>query len=287
MVIIMSRVNEINGLQEYLKTIGEFEVLTPEQEKIMFEDLKKGKEGVRAEIINRNLKLVVAIAKKYKGWSGLTFTDLIQEGSFGLMAAVDKFDCSLGYKFSTYATYWVKQAITKAIINKGRAIRLPAHINDRVYKINKLQKQLSLELDREPTNEEIAERLHITPEDVKDALDISMTAISLDTPIGDDEEDCIIDFVADTKFESPTSALAKQDLKEQLLKVMDSLDPREKTVLIKRYGLESEEPMTLEEIGAEMNLSRERIRQIEEKALRKMRNPIRSEQLKIYMADAA
>jgi len=287
MVIIMSRVNEINGLQEYLKTIGEFEVLTPEQEKIMFEDLKKGKEGVRAEIINRNLKLVVAIAKKYKGWSGLTFTDLIQEGSFWLMASVDKFDCSLGYKFSTYATYWVKQAITKAIINKGRAIRLPAHINDRVYKINKLQKQLSLELDREPTNEEIAERLHITPEDVKDALDISMTAISLDTPIGDDEEDCIIDFVADTKFESPTSALAKQDLKEQLLKVMDSLDPREKTVLIKRYGLESEEPMTLEEIGAEMNLSRERIRQIEEKALRKMRNPIRSEQLKIYMADAA
>ena len=280
-------VNFVNGLQDYLRKIGEYEIYTQEEEQEMFKRLKEGDTEAREDIIKRNLKLVVAIAKKYKGWSGLSFTDLIQEGSFGLMNAVDKFDYTLGYKFSTYAVYWIKQAITKAIMNKGRAIRLPAHIVDKVNKVKKVERELSLELGKEPTEEEIANRLGISIEEVKETLDMSLATISLDTPIGDDEEDCLVDFVEDTKFESPVDNITKKDLKEQLLKVMDSLDPREKTVLIKRYGLEDGEPMTLEEIGKELDLSRERIRQIEEKALRKMRNPIRSEQLKIYMADAA
>ena len=281
-----SPVNYVNGFQEYLKRIGDYEIYTPEQEIQAFQKMEAGDPDARNDIINHNLKLVVAIAKKYK-CTGLGLIDLIQEGSFGLMAAVDKFDYKLGYRFSTYATYWIKQAITKAIINKTRAIRLPAHINDRLYKIKKIERQLSLELNREPTVEEIAEKMGISAQEVKDIQDIGLNTLSLDTPVGDEEDDCIMDFVEDTHFESPSKALAKIDLKEQLLKVMDSLEPREKTVLIKRYGLETEEPMTLEEIGEEMGLSRERIRQIEEKALRKMRNPIRSEQLKIYMADAA
>ncbi len=280
-------VNYVNGLQDYLKKIGEYEIYTPEEEQEMFKKLAAGDKNAREEIINRNLKLVVAIAKKYKGWSGLSFTDLIQEGSFGLMAAVDKFDYKLGYKFSTYAVYWIKQSITKAMVNKGRVVRLPAHIVGLINKVKKAERALALELDKEPTEEQIGERLGISAQEVKDALEMNLVALSLDTPIGDEEEDTILDFIEDKAFESPIERVAKEDLKEQLLKVMDSLESREKTVLIKRYGLEDGEPMTLDEIGKELNLSRERIRQIEEKALRKMRNPIRSEQLKIYMADAA
>lgn len=280
------KLNTINDVQTYLKQIGEYELLTDEQEKELFKRLAAGEENIKEEIINRNLKLVVAIAKKYKG-CGLQFMDLIQEGAFGLMAAVDKFNVDLGYKFSTYATYWIRQAITKAIINKSRAIRLPAHMNDRLSKVKQTERALAIELNREPTIEEIANRLQLEPQEVKDIFDMSQMLISLDAPIGDEDDGTIGEFIEDTHFVSPTAAMAQKDLKEQLLKVMDSLEEREKEVLIKRYGILTEEPMTLEEVGKEMGLSRERIRQIEEKALRKMRNPIRSEQLKIYMADAA
>lgn len=276
----------INDIQTYLKQIGEYDILTDEEEKELFKKLKEGSEDARTEIINRNLKLVVAIAKRYKG-SGLQFQDLIQEGAFGLMAAVDKFNVDLGYKFSTYATYWIRQAITKAIINKGRAIRLPAHINDKYYKMRQTEKLMSNELGREPTAEELAERMHMEVLEVKNLFDMGQYLISLDMPVNEEDDDCLVDFVEDKHFISPAAAVAKMDLKEQLIKVMDSLEEREKEVLIKRYGLLDGEPMTLEEIGKDMNLSRERIRQIEEKALRKMRNPIRSNQLKAYMEELA
>ena len=276
----------INDIQTYLRQIGEYEILSEDEEKKLFQELKAGNSAARDEIIDRNLKLVVAIAKKYKG-SGLQFMDLIQEGAFGLMAAVDKFNVDLGYKFSTYATYWIRQAITKAIINKGRAIRLPAHINDKYYKLRQTEKLLSNELGREPKIEELADRLHMDVLEVKNLFDMGQYLISLDTPVSEEDDDCLIDFVEDKHFISPAAAVAKMDLKEQLFKVMDSLEEREKEVLIKRYGLLDGEPMTLEEIGKDMNLSRERIRQIEEKALRKMRNPIRSNQLRAYMDELA
>jgi len=276
----------INDIQTYLRQIGEYEILSEDEEKKLFQELKAGNSAARDEIIDRNLKLVVAIAKKYKG-SGLQFMDLIQEGAFGLMAAVDKFNVDLGYKFSTYATYWIRQAITKAIINKGRAIRLPAHINDKYYKLRQTEKLLSNELGREPKIEELADRLHMDVLEVKNLFDMGQYLISLDTPVSEEDDDCLIDFVEDKHFVSPAAAVAKMDLKEQLFKVMDSLEEREKEVLIKRYGLLDGEPMTLEEIGKDMNLSRERIRQIEEKALRKMRNPIRSNQLRAYMDELA
>lgn len=278
--------NEVNTIQAYLKQIGEYDVYSLEEEQEAFKKYKETKdEHIKEEIVNRNLKLVVAVAKKYKG-RGILFQDLIQEGSFGLMSAVDKFDYTLGFKFSTYATYWIKQSITRALAEKSRTIRVPAHIGEKIIKIKKATAQLSLELNKEPTYTEIAAKLQMDEKEVKEIAEIGLNALSLDTPMGVDEDTCIGDYIEDDRFETPSQSVDKKDLKEQLLQVMESLDPREKTVLIKRYGLDGE-PMTLDDIGEELGLSRERIRQIEEKALRKMRNPIRSEQLKVYMADLA
>lgn len=279
------KVNEVNGLQEYLKTIGQYNTYTLEEEQKAFQSLAAGDLLAREDITNHNLKLVVAIAKKYKGKSALSFVDLIQEGSLGLMAAIDKFDYTLGYKFSTYATYWIKQSIVRAIVDKGRAIRLPAHINDKLLKVKKVERELTSELGYSPSNEEIGNKLGISAQEVQDIYDMSMNTLSLDTPVSDDEEVVMSDMIEDTHFTSPTENVAQIDLKEQIMKVLDSLEPREKEVIIRRYGLIDDEPLTLEEVGDLLGLSRERIRQIEEKALRKLRNPIRSSQLKAYMAE--
>ena len=281
----MKPIQGVNGLQEYLKSIGQYEVMTPEEEQKAFADLEAGISSRRDDIINANLKLVVSIAKKYRG-SDLSFNDLIQEGAFGLMTAIDKFDYKLGYKFSTYATYWIKQAISKAIINTGKNIRIPAHINNEASKIRKAEAQLRADLGRDPTYIEVAEMLKVDPREIKDIYEVCLNTLSLDVPVGEENDNTMGDFIEDTTFVTPADSAISKDLREQLYKSMSSLEEREKNVLIARFGLEDNNPKTLDEIGVEMHLSRERIRQIEEKALRKLRNPIRCENLKSYIVDA-
>lgn len=278
--------NTVSGLQTYLRGIGEYQLLSVEEEKELFTKYRETQDPmVKEQLINSNLKLVVSVAKKYKG-TELSLTDLIQEGNFGLIAAVDKFDATLGFKFSTYAVYWIKQAINRAIVNKSRGIRLPAHIAEKYNKIKQAERALTQEKNGNVEIEDIAAYLNMTVQEVKDIYESAQAMVSLETPVGEDD-DTLGDFIEDTHFESPSARVAKYDLRNQIMKVMESLEERERDVLILRFGLEDEEPKTLEEIGAMFNLSRERIRQIEEKALRKMRNPIRSNQLKEYMADLA
>lgn len=277
----MKIVNGVNGLQEYLKSIGQYSLMTPEQEQQAFAELAAGNMDRRDDIIKANLRLVVSIAKKYRG-SDLSFNDLIQEGAFGLIAAIDKFDYTLGYKFSTYATYWIKQSISKAIMNTGKTIRLPAHINNEASKIRKVENQLRIDLGRDPSYIEVAKALNIKPSSIKNIYEVCLNTVSLDVPIGDKDDGTIGEFIEDNKIQTPIENALQKDLRKQLYKSMSSLEEREKSILIKRFGLDDNHPKTLDEIGAEMHLSRERIRQIEEKALRKLRNPIRNENLRDY-----
>ncbi|MFN2363215.1 MAG: RNA polymerase sigma factor RpoD [Halarsenatibacteraceae bacterium] len=266
----------------YLKEIGKVDLLTAEEEVSIAKRIEEGDETARQELIEANLRLVVSIAKKYVG-RGLLFLDLIQEGNMGLMKAVEKFDYTKGYKFSTYATWWIRQAITRAIADQARTIRIPVHMVETINKLIRVSRQLLQELGREPTPEEIGDEMDLSPDKVREIMKISQEPVSLETPIGEEEDSNLGDFIEDEDAPAPASAASYSLLKEQIDKVLDSLTDREKRVLELRYGIEDGRPRTLEEVGREFGVTRERIRQIESKALRKLRHPTRSKKLKDYL----
>ena len=269
----------------YLKEIGRVPLLTPDEEVQLALDIQKGgKDGERAKqrLSEANLRLVVSIAKRYVG-RGMQFLDLIQEGNLGLIKAVEKFDYRKGYKFSTYATWWIRQAITRAIADQARTIRIPVHMVETINKLIRVSRQLLQELGREPTPEEIAEEMNMPVDRVREILKISQEPVSLETPIGEEEDSHLGDFIQDDNVPVPSDAAAFTLLKEQLVEVLGTLTEREQKVLRLRFGLDDGRARTLEEVGKEFNVTRERIRQIEAKALRKLRHPSRSRKLKDYL----
>ena len=268
----------------YLKDIGKIPLLTPEREKYLAEQIALGSKSAKDELIEANLRLVVSIAKRHVG-KGMYFLDLIQEGNLGLIKAVEKFDYSKGYKFSTYATWWIRQAITRAIADQARTIRIPVHMVETIHKVSRTARQLLQELGREPTTDEIAERLGIIPEKVREIMKIAQDPVSLETPIGEEEDSHLGDFVEDNESPAPSDSASYSLLREQLCNILHTLTPREEQVIKLRFGLEDGRPRTLEEVGKQFQITRERIRQIEAKALRKLRHPSRSKTLKDYLAN--
>lgn len=266
----------------YLKEIGKVELLTADEEKELAARMEVGDDEAKQHLIEANLRLVVSIAKRYTG-RGMQFLDLIQEGNLGLIKAVDKFDYHKGYKFSTYATWWIRQAITRAIADQARTIRIPVHMVETINKLIRVQRQLLQKLTREPEADEIAQEMGITVEKVREIMKISQEPVSLEKPIGEEEDSHLGDFIPDEDAPSPAEQAAFTLLKEQLFDVLKELTPREEQVLKMRYGLEDGRTRTLEEVGKEFNVTRERIRQIEAKALRKLRHPSRSKKLKDYL----
>ncbi len=266
----------------YLKEIGKVPLLTADQEKELAQAMRDGDEDAKNSLCEANLRLVVSIAKRYVG-RGMQFLDLIQEGNLGLIKAVDKFDYTKGYKFSTYATWWIRQAITRAIADQARTIRIPVHMVETINKLIRIQRQLIQELGREPEAEELANEMGMTVEKVREIMKISQEPVSLEKPIGEEEDSHLGDFIPDDDAPSPADQAAFTLLKEQLLEVLKGLTPREEKVLRLRFGLDDGRTRTLEEVGKEFNVTRERIRQIEAKALRKMRHPSRSKKLKDYL----
>ena len=266
----------------YLKEIGRVPLLSSDEEIELAQRMAKGDSYAKKRLSEANLRLVVSIAKKYVG-RGMQFLDLIQEGNLGLIKAVDKFDYTKGYKFSTYATWWIRQAITRSIADQARTIRIPVHMVETINKLIRISRQLLQEYGREPTSEEIAKEMGITVEKVREIKKISQDPVSLETPIGEEEDSHLGDFIPDDDVPAPVDAAAYSMLKEQLMEVLDTLSDREKKVLMLRFGLEDGRPRTLEEVGKEFNVTRERIRQIEAKALRKLRHPSRSKKLKDYL----
>ena len=271
-----------DSVKLYLNQISNIPLLTLEEEKLLGEKIAKGDKVAKDKLINHNLLLVVSIAKKYKG-CGLPFLDLIQEGNIGLMRAAEKFDVSLGFKFSTCATWWIKQAIGRALENQGRAIKLPSNVSELVNKIKKANNYLTCKLEKEPTPKEIADYLNIDLEKIEVALEMSQTIGSLDSPVGDDEDVTLGELVLDEGFEHPLQRLIKEANKNTILQVLETLTEREKIILIERFGLCNESPKTLEEIGTELNITKERVRQLETKALKKLRHPARTKMLKECM----
>mgnify|MGYP000274985352 CR=1 FL=1 len=266
----------------YLKEIGRVPLLTPEEEIQLAERMAKGDVKAKQRLAEANLRLVVSIAKRYVG-RGMLFLDLIQEGNLGLIKAVEKFDYKKGYKFSTYATWWIRQAITRAIADQARTIRIPVHMVETINKLIRVSRQLLQELGREPSPEEIAKEMSMPVDRVREILKISQEPVSLETPIGEEEDSHLGDFIKDDNVPVPADAAAFTLLKEQLEEVLGTLTEREQKVLTLRFGLEDGRARTLEEVGKEFNVTRERIRQIEAKALRKLRHPSRSRKLKDYL----
>ena len=266
----------------YLKEIGTVPLLTAAEEVELAKRMEKGDEEAKQKLCEANLRLVVSIAKRYVG-RGMLFLDLIQEGNFGLIKAVDKFDWEKGFKFSTYATWWIRQAITRSIADQARTIRIPVHMVETINKLIRISRQLLQEYGREPTPAEIAAEMDITEDKVREILKIAQEPVSLETPIGEEEDSHLGDFIPDEDVPAPAEAAAFSMLKEQLIEVLDTLTEREQKVLILRFGLDDGRARTLEEVGKRFDVTRERIRQIEAKALRKLRHPSRSKKLKDYL----
>lgn len=266
----------------YFKEIGKVPLLSADEERDLAIRIEQGDEEAKKKLCESNLRLVVSIARRYLN-RGLSFLDLIQEGNLGLIKAVEKFDYTKGYKFSTYATWWIRQAITRSIADQARTIRIPVHMVETINKLIRISRQLLQEYGREPTSEEIAKEMGISVEKVREIKKISQDPVSLETPIGEEEDSHLGDFIPDEDIPSPVEAAAYSMLQKQLREVLDTLSEREKKVLILRFGLDDGRPRTLEEVGREFNVTRERIRQIEAKALRKLRHPSRSKKLRDYL----
>ena len=275
------RIND--SVKMYLKEIGKYDLLKAEDEPILAKKILEGDEEAKQTLINANLRLVVNIAKHYVG-RGMLFLDLIQEGNLGLMKAVDKFDYTKGFKFSTYATWWIRQAITRAIADQARTIRIPVHMVETINKMTRIQRQLIQEFGREPTAEEISEAMNgeLSAKRIREIQRIAMEPVSLETPIGEEDDSHLGDFIEDKESESPVDFTTRQLLKEELYAILKDLSDREERVIRLRYGLDDNRPRTLEEVGREFGVTRERIRQIEAKAIKKLRHPTRSKRLGDY-----
>ena len=268
----------------YLKEIGQIKLLTMDEELDLAERIQNGDEQAKNILAEANLRLVVSIAKRYVG-RGMLFLDLIQEGNIGLMKSVEKFDVSNGYKFSTYATWWIRQAITRAIADQARTIRVPVHMVETINKLARIQRQLTLELNREPTEEELAKKMNVSVEKIREIYKISQEPVSLETPIGEEDDSHLGDFIKDERNLSPEEYATNEMLKDEIAEVLETLTEREEKVIRLRFGLEDGKSRTLEEVGQLFGVTRERIRQIEAKALRKLRHPSRSRKLKDYMGE--
>ena len=268
----------------YLKEIGQIKLLTLEEESELADRIAAGDDSAKNILAESNLRLVVSIAKRYVG-RGMLFLDLIQEGNIGLMKAVEKFDVTKGYKFSTYATWWIRQAITRAIADQARTIRVPVHMVETINKLARVQRQLTLELNREPSEDELAKKMGTSVEKVREIYKISQDPVSLETPIGEEDDSHLGDFIKDERNLSPEEFATNEMLKDEISEVLETLTEREEKVIRLRFGLEDGKPRTLEEVGQMFGVTRERIRQIEAKALRKLRHPSRSRKLRDYMGN--
>lgn len=275
-------INIDDPVRMYLKEIGKVPLLSADEEVDLAQRMAQGDEMAKRKLVEANLRLVVSIAKRYVG-RGMLFLDLIQEGNLGLIKAVEKFDYEKGFKFSTYATWWIRQAITRAIADQARTIRIPVHMVETINKLIRISRQLLQEYGREPLPEEIAQEMGIPEDKVREIMKIAQEPVSLETPIGEEEDSHLGDFIPDDDAPAPAEAAAFTLLKEQLMGVLDTLTSREEKVLRLRFGLDDGRARTLEEVGKEFNVTRERIRQIEAKALRKLRHPSRSKKLKDYL----